>query len=208
MGVLAAGDTMRTCCLLAVVLALCGLTGCSGIGWFKPDTRIELSSVNADGEIQRHYAKFDRASYRMSQTGLVEMLLETVRPAESDPTLNIRQLVCIKSHWLPIPGRTYMEASQINAQVQYAILTPPTGIRYDGSAFVSYELDKRTGELIGQIEGGHMVPRYRMGDAQPPFGPARFEGTFVATQNAREVVNGMQQLAAQFTQPITAAGPQ
>ena len=198
---------MNRCYWVAMVFALSGLTGCSSIrmNWFKPDTRIELSSVSAEGEIQEHYAKFDRASYRMSQDGLVELLLEAVRPAETDPTQNIRQLVCIKSHWLPIPGRTYMEASQINARVQYAILTPPTGIRYDGSAFVSYKLNKRNGELIGQIEGGHMAPRYRMGDAEPPFGPARFEGTFVATENAREVVAGMQQLAAQFTQPIKPA---
>lgn len=193
---------MKRCYLIVVVLALSCLTGCSSIDWFDRTTRIELSSVNAEGELQQHFAEFDQASYRMSQDGLVELLLETVRPAESDPTLNIRQLVCIKSHWLPIPGRTYMEASQINAQVQYAILTPPTGIRYDGSAFVSYKLNTRTGKLKGRIEGGHMAPRYRMGDAQPPFGPARFEGTFVAIENAREVVAGMQQLAAQFNQPI------
>ena len=192
---------------LTTVFALAGLTGCSSfdMDWFKTKTRIELTSVNAVGELQEHFAEFDRASYRMSQDGLVELLLEAVRPAETDPTQNIRQLVCIKSHWLPIPGRTYMEASQINAQVQYAILTPPTGIRYDGSAFVSYELDKHTSELEGKIEGGHMAPRYRMGDAEPPFGPARFEGTFVATENAQEVVAGMQQLASQFTQPIKPA---
>ena len=104
--------------------------------------------------------------------------------------------------WNPIPGTTYAEGSQINARVQYALLTPPTGMRYDGSTFADYRLKRRTGKLVGTLEEGTLSPRYRMGDAAEPFGPCRFRGTFVATENPADVVTALQLLESQFRQPV------
>jgi hypothetical protein len=75
-------------------------------------------------------------------------------------------------------------------------------VRYDGAAFVTYRISRRTKEAIGRIESGDLLPRYRMGNVQEPFGPAKFSGTFVAAERPGDVVNVLQMLAASFRQPL------
>lgn len=175
-------------------------TGC-GSGLLAP-ARVELSTLDDAGRTQNHYAEFQRASYRRSSGGLIELVLESDQPSKVDPKQVITQIVYIKSYWLPIPGRTYMEATQINAEIQYAMLTPPTGIRYDGAGFVSYKLKKGSDKLNGELESGTMAPRLRMGDATEPFGPARLQGKFKAENNPREVVKAVQLLQTQFKDKV------
>jgi hypothetical protein len=165
-------------------------------------TRIELEVTDAVGEGQRYATKFQRASYRKSPGGLVDIVLESQEPSRVDPTQTITQLVYLRTTWVPIPGRTYMEATQIDSVLHYAMLTPPTGVRYDGAGFISYKPKKGSGDLAGRIESGTMAPAFRMGDAVEPFGPARLVGTFVAEENPREVVRVIQLMETEFTQPI------
>jgi hypothetical protein len=196
------------CNAVAVVLALAGwlVIGCEAP---VRQTRLELTVFGQDGRRQHHYADFGEAYYQLSG-GTLELVLRSERPSSLDPTQTITQILYLKTFWQPMPGTTYVEASQINARVQYAMLTPPTGVRYDGGAFVSFRINKRTGELTGRIESGSLAPRFRMGDAVEPFGAARFTGTVRATERPREVVNTLQMLESQFSQPIEsvpAAGP-
>jgi len=181
--------------LLAVLLCA---AGCQS----PKVTRIELTTFGTDGESQLHYSNFTRASYRLSAGHTLELVLRTERPSSLDPTQTITQIVYVKNFWKPIPGTTYADGSQINARVQYALLTPPTGVRYDGSAFVYYRFDRRTGQLVGTLEEGTLSPRYRMGDAVDPFGPCRFSGTFFASEDPGDVISAIQMLDSQFYQPI------
>ncbi len=162
-------------------------------------TRIELATMDAAGASRQYFVEFERAAYRRTARGVVELVMKVEQPSELDPRQTITQLLYVRQFWSPRPGTTYAEATQINARLRYAILTPPTGVRYDGSAFVTCKLDKRTGELIGHIESGTLSPQYRMGDASEPFGPARLTGTFRATENPREVVNAIQTLGTLFS---------
>jgi len=184
-----------------VVLGVLAVLGCTG-----GETRIDLTTFDKNGQARRHYAEFRRASYRLSGGGTLELVLRSERPSSIDPTQTITQVVYLKSFWTPRPGTTYAEASQINARVQYALITPPTGVRYDGGAFLSYSLKRRTREIVGKIESGTLSPRLRMGDAVEPFGAARFTGTFCATENPRDVVTAVQMLESQFSRPINHPG--
>jgi len=193
----------------AVLLALVGclVIGCEPL---VRQTRLDLTVFEQDGRQHHHYTDFSAASYELSPGGTLELVLRSERPSSLDPTQTITQILYLKTFWQPMPGTTYVEASQINARVQYAMLTSPTGVRYDGGAFISFSIDKRTGILTGRIESGSLAPRFRMGDAVEPFGAARFTGTVRATERPRDVVNTLQMLESQFSQPIEnapAAGP-
>lgn len=179
-----------------VILTLVVLAGCAA-----RQTRLDLITYSG-GQEEHHYAEFGRASYRTSPDGLLELVMKAERPSSIDPTQMITQIMYLKTFWTPRPGRTYAESTQINGSAQYALLTPPTGVRYDGAAFVSYKFEKQTGELIAQIESGTLTPRYQMGDAVEPFGPARFSGTVRAVENPREVVNTQHVLETMFSRPI------
>ncbi len=186
-----------------LLVAGCGLlvAGCGTSGG-----RLDLTTYNEQGRPQRHYTEFRRAFYRWGPGGTVDLVLRAERPSSVDPTQTITQVVYVKSFWSPRPGTTFVEATQINARVQYAMLTPPTGVRYDGAAFVSFKLDKHSGRLTGEFESGSLSPRLRMGDAVEPFGPARFTGTFSAEENPRDVVNAVQTLEGQFSKRIRTPG--
>jgi hypothetical protein len=171
-------------------------------------TRIDLTTFEPDGSPRHHYTDFQQASYKMTATGTLELVMRSEQPSSLDPTQTISQVLYLKSFWTPKPGTTHVEASLINTRVRYALLTPPTGVCYHGGAFVSYKLDRPSGVLTGVIESGTLAPRFRMGDAATPFGPARFTGTFRATENPRDVVAAIQMLDTRFDRPARAQNRQ
>jgi hypothetical protein len=160
--------------------------------------QIQLTTYDEDGCPDCHHASFSQAAYRASAGGLLEMVLETESPSSVDPTQTIRQVVYLKTMWYPQPGRTYVEATQIDARMLYAILTPPTGIRCDGSAMLTYKWNNAGKVIKAHIESGTLVPKYRMGDAVEPFGPARFTGEVTLYEDAGQVVKTLQFLETQF----------
>jgi hypothetical protein len=185
------------------MIVTAGMLAAAAAGCRAPDrTRIELETFDDGGKSSRHYTDFAHASFRTLSDGRIELVLRSQQPSRVDPTQVINQVVYVQTFWNPRLGVTYAESTQVNARIQYAILTPPTGVRYDGGGFVTYEIDSRTGEAAGRIESGDLAPRYRMGNAVQPFGPARISGTFRARENAGQVVNGLQMLDSQFTQPV------
>lgn len=189
----------------AAILALACLGSLAGCA--SSQTRIDLTTYDVQGQTSQHYATFTQASYRITPGGTFELVLQTKRPSTVDPTQTITQIIYMKCFWTPRPGTTYAEPSQINAKVQYAILTPPTGVRYDGSAFLTCKLDQKAGKLTGKIESGTLAARFRMGDAVEPFSTAKFVGLVAATENPREVVRAAQMLHTQFTTPIGDEAP-
>ncbi len=181
--------------LHAIGLAALSLsTGCTG--WIRPtETRLELVSYDDTGR-QEHYAEFSETYYAKNASGLLELLFIEQSPSTVDPAQTIEQIVYIKEFWNPRPGRTYAQATQTNAHVIYAMLSLPTGLRYDGASFLTYKMEGD--EVAGWIESGNLKPRYRMGGAVEPFGPATFKGTFRAEENAGRIAEIRHQLETQF----------
>lgn len=186
--------------LVAALLAAV-VSGCTDLEPITV-TRLNLTTFDAAGTPQHHYTEFRRASFRRLDDGRLELVLKSEQPSTVDPTQSIVQTMYVGMFWQPVYGRSRAEPTQINARVQYAIITAPTGVRYDGGAFVTYRIDRQTGEAVGRIESGTISPKYRIGNAAEPFGPARFTATFRATENPGEVVNTLDVLKTQFNQPI------
>jgi hypothetical protein len=181
-----------------------GATGCVLLvlaGCQIPSTRIQLTTYDETGKEQHHYADFKRVAFMITPDGLLELAMRSEQPSSLDPTQTITQLVHMKQVWRPQPGRTAVQSTQIDAVVRYAILTPPTGVRYDGSAFVFSMIKKDANTITGQIESGRLGLAYLMGDAAPPFGPARLVGPFRAARNEAEVMEISRQLDLLFSKP-------
>ncbi len=188
-----AGSLIRAAAgLIPVVLVLSA--GCQT----PRTTRLDLTTLDEQGRESRHFTEFSRAWFQQADNGIVELVLRSDSPSRVDPTQTITQIAYFKGFWHPRPGVTYADSTQVNARAQYAVLTPPTGVRYDGGAFVSYRMDKSTGRLVGWIESGNIKLRYRMGDAAEPFRVATIRGTFVAESNPAQVVNTRQMLQTHF----------
>jgi hypothetical protein len=181
-------------CALLVLLCAAG-GGCGG----DDSTRIELTTQDAAGEPQIHYTRFERAAFQRMPGGGIRLALRTEQPSTIDPTQTITQILYVEELWNAIPGTTYVEPTQVNALVRYAILTPPTGVRYDGSAFLTYRKEKLSDGVKAAIESGKLLPRYRMGNASEPFGAARINGTIHAIEDPAMVVRIAQELENLFS---------
>jgi hypothetical protein len=183
--------------LLAVFpLGLVALGGCSPTG-----NRLNLVTYDEAGKAKTHYTDFRRASFRQTSDGKIELVLHSQQASKVDPTQTIEQVVYLQTFWTPRPGTTYVDSTQVDTRIEYAIMTPPTGMRYDGGGFITYKIDKITKEAVGYLESGNLSPAYKMGDAVEPFGPARIYGRFRAKENGADVVNSLQMLGNQFVTP-------
>lgn len=179
------------------VLWLALLSGCA-----NEPSRMVLKAVDRAGVQESLSTEFRRCVYHRTAQGLIEVALKTEHPSTEDPTQTITQILYLRQIWNPRLGASFVDSTQVNARVEYAILSPPTGVRYDGSAFISYKIDKYTGELKGRIESGNLSPRYQMGDAIEPFPAARLTGTFRAVESPREVLNARQLIETRFTERL------
>ncbi|MGQ9649446.1 MAG: hypothetical protein ACUVXJ_05005 [Phycisphaerae bacterium] len=188
------GGTWHGVIFVGLLAGLAGLAGCS-----SQSTRIHLTTYDEAGREQHHYADFNRAAFLVNPSGLVELGMRVEQPSKLDPTQTITQLVHIKEVWKPVPGRTAVERTQINVQVRYAILTPPTGVRYDGAGFLYAKFKEGSTTISGEIESGRLAPSYRMAEAVLPFGVARISGTFRAVKNPGEVIEIARQLDLLFS---------
>jgi hypothetical protein len=175
-------------------ILLAGLAGCS-----SQSTRLHLTTYDETGREQHHYADFNRVAFLVNPSGLLELGMRVEQPSKTDPTQTITQLVHIKEVWKPQPGRTAVEKTQVNVQVRYAILTPPTGVRYDGAGFVFSKSKEGSKNIAGEIESGRLAPTYQMADAAIPFGPARISGPFRAVNNPAEVIEIARQMDLLFS---------
>lgn len=183
---------MRIISGMAILLAM--------VGCGERRTRIEIDAYNPGSERQRFYGDFAEAWYRHTEGGRLEIVLRNTAPSSIDPTQDITQVMLVDIFWMPRPGTTAVESTQINAQMQYALLTPPTGVRYDGAGFVTWKFDKFSGDLVGEIESGTLLPHYRLGDAVEPFASARIAGKFRAEEQPARVIQARHEIETSFDQ--------
>jgi len=177
-------------------MLLLAMAGCAA-----GPTRIEFTTFDTSGGSEHVYANFSSASYRKIQGGLIELVCRAETPSTLDPTQTITQIVFVRTFWHPQPGRTFVERTQLDGTVIYTVLTPPTGVRYDGAGFLTFKI-RDDGTMEGEIESGTLTPRYRMGDAVIPFSSARITGRIRAVENPRDVVNTLQSIESQFSERV------
>jgi hypothetical protein len=136
---------------------------------------------------------FNSVYFTETGTGGYEILLQSSEPIAREGNKVLRQMVFITTLWNPIPGKTYADESQINANVIYmveiferqgaAVTTEGSGtiLCYKGAGFVSYQIDRTGQTMTGTIEKAFLEPIQKRGTRQ--LGRFELSGDFKAYKN-------------------------
>lgn len=189
----------RTWAAAAIVAALgAALGGCG-----SPPNRILIETHTADGVPQTYSTDFADAVFAPTADGGYDVVLRWKQPTDVDPTQDMEQLLYARVLWTPRPGVTRAEATMINARTAYTILTPPTGVRYEGGCFLSFKLNRAGTRLTGRIESGELAPLRLVGGARQPFGPARISGRIDARLDRRTTARLLHDIDVKLGTPGT-----
>lgn len=173
-----------------------GVFGCTPL-----PNRIYIETFDDPLAPKKYTTDFAEAYFARAADGGLDVLLRWKQPTQADPTQDIEQIVHAHAFWTPVLGTTRAEASMLNATLRFMILTPPTGVEYDGAGFITFKLDRSGNILDGRIESGELTPRQTVGGAQKPFGPARISGQIQATQNRRQILRFLQEAELRLRSP-------
>jgi len=182
--------------LLAVLITAAGCANTSAMKFKSDRGRVELTSYAQPDRPETYFQDFALAWFSSQPNGDIEILLETSQPIESLGYDVLQQSLYIHVLWTPIPGKTYAESTQINAQITYEMRVANTGQRvrsasddqpicYKGSGFVTFTTDWRGNGLTGKIERAGLEPQKSAPDLA--LGRLVLKGAFNAIRSAEAI---------------------
>ncbi len=168
---------------VVVMLAFVGLIfvagGCKYKTAWNEMRLVSYRNVDSPRNVIQH---FEGGSYTVDSAGQYDILLENHEPFSSKGKRILFQSIRIRTIWTPIPGRTYAESSQINANIDYTIKVEDAPyakvkaeggyvtLRYHGSGFVVVHENRSKTEITGSIENAELKPaRVSAGDSLGTF---------------------------------------
>ncbi len=163
------------------------------VGCAPPPNRIYIETFNEPLAPKKYTTDFTEAYFGRSADGGLDILLRWKQPTQADPTQEMEQIIHAHAFWVPVYGTTRAEASMLNTTLRFMILTPPTGVGYQGAGFLTFTIDRAGQNLDGRIESGELAPRQAVGGARKPFGPARISGRVRAVQDRRQLLRLLQE---------------
>lgn len=132
--------------------------------------------------------KFPQAWFSWDARGNMDLVFESEQPSEVDPDGQLLQVFWARMFWKPVPGTTFVERTQTNANFGYAILDLDRDVCYEGAGFVYMSLDPGRSNMSGSIESGTLA-RMRSGDGSSDLlGQCLVSGEFTARRNDAKVV--------------------
>ncbi len=162
-------------------LVIAALSACHS----APYNRVEVADFRLDSPLRLHYEDFDESYYRVSEGGLVDVVLRKQTRSASDQTQKIVQIILIRSFWKPFPGRTFANDSMLNANLCYVMFKGNSAISYEGGGFFQYAEDAKDNVITGRLEGGDLQPLRKFGSDLSIFERARISGRFRAQRDDR-----------------------
>ncbi len=140
------------------------------------------------GEPKRYQETFKEAYYSIGGDGNVELVLRRSQPSESDPDVDITQLIHIRTVWRSIPGQTVADRTQINGVISYLIAGGGVGATFEGAGSVFFKENRRGDRLRGTLERALLRPTRRLAGGHSLFNRAQLQGEFQAKRDRRRVV--------------------
>ena len=156
-------------------------------------------SYGSEGEAERYYQDFGCGSFRETGTEGTEILLESREPIESKGGRILHQILYARVFWRAVPGKTFVESSQINAHLDYQleVAEPPAPnvvsqrpkqvICYKGSGFITFEVGRTGQAMRGVIEEAVLEPYGGATDRR--LGRLMLNGTFDARRSAKPIAD-------------------
>ena len=140
------------------------------------------------GQARRYQETFHEAYYDVDGEGNVDVVLRRKEPGQSNPALEITQVIHLRTVWRSIPGKTVAERTQINATVSYSIVSGRIGALFEGAGSVFIK-ENRAGDLLGgALELALLKPKRRLSVGGDIFALAELSGEFRAVKDRRRVV--------------------
>lgn len=175
--------------VLPVVVAATCLAGCE-----PTVTSLHIESYKGGAAGSRLTETFDECVYTSDDRGRWDIVFRSSRPSPSDAEGVLTQIFHARIFWQPIPGKTFVERTQTNAILCYALLDVGRAVSYDGAGFVSFSPDRSGDRIRGQIESGTLGRRRGSNETEDPLGPCLVMGEFVARRDAGTVVDALKLL--------------
>lgn len=174
--------------ILLVFITTGSIGGCS-----KRTNKLILISYKDIDNPKKVVESFEKAFWEKSKDNLYTILLSS---KNNVPTKDkeITQIAIIKLFWQPIPGKTFANSSQINAQIEYIVVLKPLDkknieyktrriFKYRGSGFVFIKSYTNT-TINGTIEEAILYPQNKTED---PLGRFILSGSFTAKNDPASI---------------------
>ena len=112
------------------------------------------------------------------------------------------QFIHIEVFWRALPGKTYADRTQTNANILYCVITGDDAISYEGAGFAYLDLSRDGKRLRGTLESSTLFPARFAKAPRDLFGPCRITGTFQAVYDRREAAKVQRTLRRLLGPPI------
>ena len=152
--------------MLALLLVCCLWTaGCT-----NKQTGIVLTSYQQADQPKQYAQSFSQGWFCKTASGEYQIVLQNKQHVDQPARRSIEQFIFMTVFWVAQPGRTFAEASQLNARIEYLMLTsepadaqqtgqqPITSSCYRGGGFVSFKLARGADSMVGKIESSQLEP--------------------------------------------------
>jgi len=171
-------------CRAAFLLALAaGLTGCA-----ERVTQLRIESHKPPAPSTFLTQQFPVAWFSWDARGNIDLVFESAQPSEVDADGQMLQVFWARMFWKPVPGTTFVERTQINANFGYAILDLDRVVSYEGAGFVFMSFDRSGGQMTGAVESGTLARMRNSEESVDVLGQCLVSGEFTARRNDAKVV--------------------
>ncbi len=106
---------------------------------------------------------------------------------------DVTQLLGIHVFWNPLPGKTFDNATSMDATISYVIVTEGGVAVYTGTGYV-FPRRRMGDELVAKVDVGRLRLVTQTGEAPDLLGPARLRGTLHAEHDASMAVDIRRQI--------------
>lgn len=205
----------RLRCGNLAVFWLAPLALSAGAGCKPVETRFEILAYHEGAPVRQLNERFEPGHFARNDHRDTTFVFEVhdadpgagLPSDDRGPQPPITQIVTLQIFWEPRPGTTHAESTQTNATISYCLLCGPDSIRYAGAGFV-YLSEIGSDRIEGRIESSSLKVAQVVGSPRDLFGRCRIMGTFVATEDKRQVVAKMLQVRRLFGAPGLHQSPQ
>jgi len=161
-------------------------------------TRFEVIDYRAGGAELRYRESFSEGFFDLDDAGNLDVVMHHEKRDPADPAGQITQVIHVRTLWRSIPGVTVAERSQINAEVEYFIISGDVGQSFEGAGSVIFSTNRKADTITGTLDLARLKPVRQLIAADDLFERVDLSGTFVAQKDRRRVRDTVHDMARRF----------
>ena len=178
------GNLRRMIFILTWWGGLCLIPGCTT----KPSGIIRLAAFNPHHQLMKQ--DFSRAYYSSDYRGQVVCVLISEPSVTADAgSRQVRQILVVRTFWLPQKGRTPVSDSSANMNLDFLLEVDGQSALYRGAGFALLTRKNSAARMVLDIRSANIKIEQQSTGFQPVFAEAGVTGKFVAVYQPRLVAS-------------------